>query len=163
MDLDDFLNLSAVVVDEVEQAVQAGGVHGSLLVITPLGYGMSEGLTSSCVVQQNGLTWQMPVLDLVKLNVFLAAGNNGGSQAVVELGAVRFKVAELPGNYLCSLMLNKLAKLVDQNEIPHLVVLSSKTKELIVAGHTDRVYLLHWGFEGHHALAISIGGVQAIK
>ena len=93
MDLDDFIHLSRVVVNEVKQSISSRHEKIAwLLRLCKLHHSFIEDLASRSVVKDHRLSWQMPTFYLVKLDVLFPTANYRILHHTVELYEISLEV-----------------------------------------------------------------------
>ena len=125
MDLDDLVNLSRAVVHKIEKTISRS--HEEItwfLWLCKLHYSFIKDLSSGSVVKDHRLSWKMPTLDLIKLNILFTAANNRVLYHAVKLYEKGFEIRKLSGDDLNLIILDQINKLVDNDNISNLMVFS---------------------------------------
>ena len=110
------------------------------------------------VVEHDRLPWQVAILDLEQLDVFLAACYDRGGEQWVELHGARVKIQELACQYLNLLELDHVLEPVHDDGVAHLMILAAEAEVLglVAAAQRDGMHQLHWRLESQHALAVCV-------
>ena len=175
MNLNDFVHLASMVIDEVEEAISRchkymawflGGISCLLgLSLSLSNNGFVKDLASSSVVENNWLSRKMTILNLEQLDVLLPACDHWIWDSRVESHEVSLKICELPCHDLNLFKFNHLCKFVNNDDVSYLVIFASQAEvfHLRSTRYAHRVDGLHGRLEGEYTLALSICGIQIVK
>ena len=170
VDLNDLINLPCMVVDEIEEAICCCNKYKIWLFcaltfsLGVLNNCLVKVLTSRSIIQYNWLAWQVPALNFVKFNVLFSTRNDWVRHCIIESYEACLEVRNLTGNYFNLLKFDHVDELIDQNDIPDLMILSSKAQIFCLrsARYAHWVDRLERWLKCEETLAWSIGGVKAI-
>ena len=125
MDLNDLVNLSRAVIYKVEKTISRS--HEEItwfLWLCKLYHSFVKDLSSGGVVKDHRLSWKMPTLNLVKLNVLFTAANNRVLYHTVKLYKKGVEIRKLSRDDLNFIILDQINKLVYNDNISNLMVFS---------------------------------------
>lgn len=74
----------------------------------------------------------MPVLNLIKLDIFFTAGYYRIGYNIIELYEVGFEIYELSGHDFNFLHFDHVLKLIDNNHIAYLMIFARQAKVLLI-------------------------------
>ena len=97
MDLDDLVDLSSPVIDEVQEAIMGSNIDRRCFLRAFLSNGevnerMAEGFPPSSIIQGDQLPWKVTVLDFKESDVFSATRNQRAGASIIEPNVNQVKV-----------------------------------------------------------------------
>jgi hypothetical protein len=97
MDLDDLVDLSSPVINEVQEAIMSSNVDCSCFFCAFFSNGevnerLAEGFPPSSIIQGDQLPWKVTVLDFKESDVFSATRNQRAGASIIEPNVNQVKV-----------------------------------------------------------------------